>query len=230
VLASTAAEAVPALPLLAQVFGWSAGTVGIAIGWPQAWRLWVGRRHAGLSLSSNSSTILYSLAWLLYGVASHRLVQIVTCAIGFGVASAVLAGHVWLSRPRTRSWLPLVVVGALVVLGLFVAGRGPLGIAASAATISGVLPQMLSQLRDRRRGVHSVGGVSVARWVLAAACNVLWVGYGVLAHDPLIVVNSTIIAALSATIVVLTVSSSRIEALTAECEDLTPVSLSLQPR
>lgn len=228
--AGAAAQSVPTLPLLAQLFGWAAGSVGIAVGWPQAWRLWVGRRHAGLSLSSNSFAVLYSMAWVLYGVASHRLVQIVTCLIGFGVASAVLAGHVVLSRPRTRSWLPVVLGGGLLVFALFVAGRTPLGVAASAATITGVVPQALSLLSDRRRGVHSVAGVSVARWILAASCNVLWLGYGLLVHDPLIAVNSTIIGTVCAAIVVLTVSSARIELLAAEPKDLSTAALSCSPR
>jgi uncharacterized protein with PQ loop repeat len=230
VLVSAAAEAAPTMPLLAAALGWSAGSVGIAVGWPQAWRLWVGRRHAGLSLSSNVLAVLYSMAWLLYGVASHRLVQVVTCLIGFCVASAVLAGHVWLSHPRTSAWLPLLLGGALFILVLFAAGRRPLGLTASAATISGVLPQVVSQLRERRRGIHSVSGVSIARWVLAATCNVLWMGYGLLVHDPLIVINSTIVGILCASIVGLTASSARIESLMDEAQDLSAAALSCTPR
>lgn len=212
-LSGTAAAAVPAIPLAAQIFGWSAGSVGIAVGWPQAWRLWVGRRHVGLSLSSNVIAVLFSTAWLLYGVASHRAVQIVTSLIGLCVATAVLAGHVRLSHPRTRVWLPLWLVGTAVFFGFFVAGRAPLGLAASAATIGGVLPQLLALVLARRRGLHDVGGVAVARWVLSCICNVLWLGYGVLVHDWLIVANSAIIGMLGIAIVALTTSSARHERL-----------------
>ncbi|MEP7055266.1 MAG: SemiSWEET family transporter [Actinomycetota bacterium] len=230
-LASSAAHTATSLPVLAQVFGWTAGSVGISVGWPQAWRLWVGRRHAGLSLSSNVLTVLYSMAWLLYGVASHHFVQIVTCAVGFGVATAVLVGHVRLSRPGTRSWLPLLALSSVLVFALFAAGRKPLGVAASLATISGVVPQVISLVSDRRRGVHSVGGVSIARWVLSVICNVLWCGYGLLVHDALIAVNSTIIGVLCAAIVVLTASSARIELLTTEAaEELSAAALSCAPR
>ncbi|MEO6712642.1 MAG: hypothetical protein ABIM89_04340, partial [Mycobacteriales bacterium] len=67
---SAAAEAAPTIPVAAAVFGWAAGTIGIGVGWPQAWRLWVGRKDAGLSLSSNVFTVLFATAWLLYGFAS----------------------------------------------------------------------------------------------------------------------------------------------------------------
>lgn len=227
---SAAAEGAPTMSLLAAAFGWSAGGVGIAVGWPQAWRLWVGRKHAGLSLSSNVLAVLYSLAWLLYGVASHRLVQAVTCLIGFCVASAVLAGHVRLSHPRAKSWLPTLAFGGTLIVVLFVAGRTPLGVAASVATVSGVLPQVVSLMRERRRGIHSVSGVSIARWILAAACNGLWIGYGVLVHDPLIVINSTLIGLMCTAIVVMTASSARIESLTDEAHELSAALLSCTPR
>ena len=187
--------------------------MGIAVGWPQAWRLWVGRRHAGLSLSSNLLTVLYATAWVLYGVASHSAVQIITCLIGLGVAVAVLAGHLRLSRPALRSWLPGWIAGTAALGALFLMGRGPLGLTASAATVSGVLPQLVTLARARKRGRYDVGGVSVARWVLSASCNVLWIGYGLAAHDGLIVANSVIIALLGAAIVALTTSAARKELL-----------------
>jgi uncharacterized protein with PQ loop repeat len=229
VFLSAAVTAVPTSPL-AQVFGWTAGSIGIAVGWPQAWRLWVGRRHAGLSLTSNVLAVLYSTAWMLYGVACHAVVQIVTCSIGFGVASTVLVGHLRLSRPRARDWLPLWLLGMVFIVALFFAGRDPLGVTASAATIGGVLPQVVTLVRARRRGVHSVGGVSVARWVLAAACNVLWMSYGVLVHNPLIVVNSMIVGTLSVAIVILTSSSARLELLGIKTSELAAASLSCSSR
>lgn len=229
-LAASAVAVVPELSTAAQVFGWSAGAVGISIGWPQAWRLWVGRKHAGLSLTSNVLALLYSTAWLLYGVASQRTVQVVTCLIGMSVATAVLVGHLRLSKPRTRSWLPLWVVGTAVVFALFAAGRGPLGLAASAATISGIFPQLVSLVRDRSRGLYDVGGISVARWVLASACNVLWASYGVLVGDLLIVANSGIVFALCVGIVVVTTRSARDEQAWIDARELESLPLSAAGR
>lgn len=195
----------------AQIFGWTAGALGVSVGWPQAWRLWIGRRHAGLSLSSNVLTVLFSTAWMLYGVAASRLVLVVTGALGLTVATAVLLGHLRLGRPRLRTWLPWWALGTAAIGVLFMAGPRPLGVAASALTISGVLPQVVSLLRDRRRGIFAVSGVSVARWVLSSGCNILWICYGILMRDYIVVVNSTVIGLLGFAIIGLTVSAARQE-------------------
>jgi len=194
-----------AIPPLAEVFGWLAGGIGIATGWPQVWRLWVGRRHEGLSLTANVLGVLYATAWLLYGIASHSFVQIATTTLGVVVLSVILFGHLRLTRPALREWLPVLVVG-LVVLGvMFTAGARPLGITASIATISGVAPQvvLLGRARARTAGRVDAAGVSRPRWVMSCAANLLWVGYGLLVHDPVIFLNSTVIAVFGAAIVVL---------------------------
>jgi uncharacterized protein with PQ loop repeat len=181
--------------------GLIAGGVGVCTSWPQVWRLWVGREHAGLALSTNVMAVLYGVAWLLYGVLCHSEVQVLTSAVGLVGASAVLAGHLLRARVGARGWLPGFALGVVVVIGACAAGRATLGVAASAATIAGVVPQVLAlvtQSHDR-----SARGVSRARWALAVACNTLWVGYGAIVGDRLIVVNSLVIAALAGSIVVL---------------------------
>lgn len=212
-LTATTTTAAPQVSSIADVFAWTAGGIGIFVGLPQAWRLWVGRRHAGLSLTSNTLAVLYSVAWLLYGVASHRSAMVVTSSIGLGVASTILLGHIRLGRPPTREWLPLCVTGLALAAALFVAGRGPLGLAASAATITGVTPQLVVLVREHRQRIYAVGGVSIARWSLSVTCNLLWATYGFLVHDPLIVGNSAIIAALSGGIVLFTMNAAREEML-----------------
>lgn len=206
---SAAVSAAPQFSGATQVLGWTAGSIGIVVGMPQAWRLWVERRHVGLSLPSNVLAVLYSTAWLLYGVASRRMVLIATCLVGLCVATAVLAGHLRLSRPPARRWFPGWLVGTAVIGALFLAGREPLGVAASAATISGVAPQLVSLVRRRRRGLNDVSGISVARWVLSSCCNALWFGYGLLIGDRLIMANSSVIALLGVGIIAVTVSAQR---------------------
>lgn len=200
---SVAAPARAAVPAIAEACGWAAGLIGVVTGWPQAWRIWVGRRHAGLSLSSNVLGVLYASAWLLYGVASHSFVQVATNLLGVSVLSLVLIGHVVLSRAALRQWLPLLVAGLSVIFAVFLVGARPLGITASIATISGVAPQVVLLARARRAGIADVAGVSRSRWALACACNLLWIGYGVIVGDPVIMANSTVIAAFAAAIVVL---------------------------
>ncbi len=192
----------PAVPAVADAFGWVAGAIGIATGWPQVLRLWVGRRHEGLSLTANVLGVLYATAWLLYGVANHSTVQVVTNILGVTGLAAILAGHLVLARSSLRQWLPLLVVG-LVVLGLvFSLGARPLGITASIATISGVAPQVVVLARARRLGISDNAGVSRTRWRLSCVANLLWVSYGLIVGDPVIIVNSAVIAAFGAAIVI----------------------------
>lgn len=178
-----------------------AGAIGVCTSWPQAWRLWIGRRHAGLSLSTNAMGVLYGVAWLLYGFLCHRAVQIATSVAGLAGATAVLVGHLVRARVSPRSWLPSFVFGLVVVALMFGAGRTTLGVTASVATIAGVVPQVLALVADSGR--RDATGVSRARWGLAVGCNLLWVGYGVIVGDRVIMVNSLIIAALATSIVAL---------------------------
>jgi uncharacterized protein with PQ loop repeat len=193
----------PVVPPLAELCGWLAGSIGIVTGWPQAWRLWSGRRHEGLSLTSNVLGVLYATAWLLYGVATHSFVQVATNILGVAGLGVILVGHIVLAKASVRRWLPLLLVGLLVLGAVFLVGARPLGITASIATISGVLPQVVLLARDRLAGKSDAAGVSRIRWRMSCAANLLWVSYGLLAHDPVIVINSAIIAAFGAAIVTL---------------------------
>lgn len=201
--AGHAAAARPAVPPVADALGWAAGAIGIGTGWPQAWRLWAGRRHEGLSLTSNVLGVLYGTAWLLYGVASHSVVQVGTSVLGLVGLLVVLGGHLTLARPALRTWLPLLTAGLAVLFTVSAAGARPLGLTASAATISGVLPQAVCLARARRASAFDASGVSRSRWALSCAANLLWVSYGLIVGDPVIIGNSAVIAALGAAIVVL---------------------------
>jgi hypothetical protein len=87
----------------------------------------------------------------------------------------------------------------------FSLGAGPLGITAAAATITGVAPQVVLLARGRLAGRVEAAGVSRSRWAMSAAANALWTGYGALVHDPVIFLNSLVIAAFGAAIVCLAV-------------------------
>lgn len=201
---AAAAASPAAIPVAAQLCGWAGGAVGVVTGWPQAWRLWVRRRHLGLSLSSNVLTVLFSIAWLAYGVASERMVQVVPALMGLTTAVLVLAGHIRLSRPRVGEWLPTLAGGTALLAAVWaVFGRGPLGVMASALTISGVVPQVALLVRGRRKGHFDASGVARSRWVLSMVCNGFWFGFGVLVGDLVVIANTTIISALSLAIVVL---------------------------
>jgi uncharacterized protein with PQ loop repeat len=203
VLTAAIVTSTHSVPPLANICGLAAGCIGVSMTWPQAWRLWVGRRHAGLSLTANTVGVLYTVGWLLYGIASHSAVQIASCLLGLLGGVAILVGHLVLSRPPVKHWLPLLVAG-LVALGLVATlGRTTMGLVASAATITGVVPQVVHLVRARRAGRTDARGVSRLRWLLSAACNGLWVVYGVMVGDVVIIGNSTTIATLAVLVVVL---------------------------
>jgi uncharacterized protein with PQ loop repeat len=197
--ATTSYHHVVAAP--ATACGVIAGSIGVFTSWPQAWRLWVGRRHAGLSLSTNLMGVLYGVAWLLYGFLCHSAVQVATSVAGLAGATAVLTGHLLRARVSPRAWLPSFALGLLVVAVMFAGGRTVLGLTASVATIAGVVPQLLALTTPSGR--RDASGVSRSRWGLSVACNLLWVGYGAIVGDELILVNSVVIAALASSIVLL---------------------------
>jgi uncharacterized protein with PQ loop repeat len=202
-IAAALAPAHHGVPPVANLCGLLAGCIGISTSWPQVWRLWVGRRHAGLSLTANVLGVLYTIGWLLYGIASHSAVQIATTMVGLVGGVLILAGHVRLSRPRPTAWVPLLLAG-LTGLGLAASmGRTTIGLVASASTITGVLPQVVLLARARRAGVINAQGVSRLRWLLAATCNGSWVVYGLIVGDVVIFGNSAIIAALALSVVAL---------------------------
>lgn len=191
------------VPALAELAGWLAGGIGIVTGWPQAWRLWVGRRHEGLSLTSNVLGVLYATAWLLYGVAQHSTVQVVTNIVGLAVLVSILVAHISLSRATAQQWLPLLVAGLAMLATMYEVGARPLGLTAAVATIVGVAPQVVLLARARSATGGDASGVSRPRWMMSCVANLLWVAYGTLAHDPVIFFNSMIIAAFGAAIVYL---------------------------
>ena len=197
------------IPLPANVCGTVAGAVGVCTSWPQAWRLWVRRQHTGLSLSTNVMGLLNPVAWLLYGVLSHSTVQVLTSLVGMTGALAILAGHLRRARIGLRSWLPFFVTG-LAVIGLALSGgRMVLGLLAAVATVVGIVPQLVVLAKRRANGSLDARGVSRARWLLSASGNSLWVVYGVIVHDQLIAVNSTIIGLLAMTIATLATTAAK---------------------
>jgi hypothetical protein len=147
---------------------------------------------------------LTPLAWMVYGVASKSPPQAVMNGIATVASTFVLAGLVILGRPRLSRWLPLTVVGVLVI-GLAVAlDRNVVGGIASAMTIGMAVPQIVLLLGQRRAGRLDASGVSRLRWVMSALCNVGWMTYGALVGDVPIGGTSTVIVTLSTTVLLLT--------------------------
>jgi hypothetical protein len=62
--AALAAYPVNAAPLWVDALASVAGGVGIASQWPQVWRLWRSRQHAGLSTLSCVLNLLTPFCWI----------------------------------------------------------------------------------------------------------------------------------------------------------------------
>jgi uncharacterized protein with PQ loop repeat len=194
----------------AEVFAWAGGGFGVLLSWPQAWRLWVDREHAGLSLSASVLGFVAPVAWVAYGVAQRSLPQIVTNLLVVLGGAAVLAGQVRRARPDTRRWLPLTVASLTLTLGLFAyAPAATVGWLAGLVTLASTLPQVVLLLRARMRGPVDARGVARARWVLSLSCNSAWLVYGVLRGDVVIATTALVIALLSAAVLVLLAGATK---------------------
>ena len=189
--------------------GWLAGAIGIGTGWPQAWRLWAGRRHEGLSLSSNVLGVLYCTAWLLYGVANHSVVQVATNVLGLVGLVAILAGHLTLARPLCGSGCRCWWAGSWCCSPSSSLGARPLGLDRVGRDHQWRAAAGGSLAMARRAGDYDASGVSRTRWRLSCAANLLWVSYGLIVGDPVIIGNSSVIAVLGAAIVVLAAAPGR---------------------
>lgn len=191
--------------VVAEVFGWIGGMCGAAAAWPQAWRLWVGRKFQGLSPAAGVLAVFYGVGWTGYGLWTQSPAQIATNGIALTAAVAVLAGHVRLGQLAARQWLPLLVVtlGGLAVVGL-VGGGTAAGSVVGASIVFAIGAQVVSLIRQRRRGDHDVRGVSRPRWWLSAFCNVMWMCFGVLALDWVVLITSSTSVLLCAAVLALT--------------------------
>jgi uncharacterized protein with PQ loop repeat len=201
----TQAAAETTVTAIADTFAWGGGAFGVLLSWPQAWRLWVQRQHAGLSLAASVLGFITPVAWVTYGVAQRSAPQIVTNLLVVLGAAAILAGQVHRARPAAREWIPLTLAGMAVTFGLFAYGAAAaVGSLAGVVTCAGILPQVVVLARERLRGVLDARGVARARWVFGVLCNLCWLVYGVLVGDAVIVTTAALVALLSAVVIALT--------------------------
>ncbi|WP_412543375.1 SemiSWEET family transporter [Longispora sp. K20-0274] len=197
-----------------EVFGWVGGSVGAAVVWPQVWRLWVGRHHEGLSLSSSTLGVLYIAGWFAYGLTQHSPSMIVCNGVALLAAVAVLVGQLWLARPKAVGWLPLLTLGGAFLGATVAFGNDKVvGWTMAVATIGSIVVQVAAMVRQRISGDLDVRGVSRPRWWLGVFCNAMWVGYGVLAGDPVMLVSPGVGCLLSLVVLGLTIQPARASAV-----------------
>lgn len=188
-----------------EIFGWLGGSAGAILLYPQVWRLWVGRQHNGLSVQANAISALYSFGWVAYGVSQDSLSMVVTNANALVGMLLILVGNVWLAQPPLRRWLPVLLTGLAVLIGVRVfLGAAAMGSIVAAGAIISISTQVLHLVRQRRRGDYDMSGVSRLRWGLGAYCNAMWVIYALIGWDMVMLVPAAVNSVLSATVLLLT--------------------------
>lgn len=196
-------------PLWVNLLGGAAGTIGVLTQWPQVWRLWYSGKYAGLSTLSCALGVIGGLSWLTYGIGRGSSVQIFCNVLGTLGAAAVLAGVIVRAKPEARRWVPPLVVGVLVIIGIrTLGGVHAIGTFAAVVTMSVVGPQVFVLAKGRLAGDLDATGVSKARWLLAVICNCGWVSYAYLTGDPNIGTASGSMVVLATAVLVLCSSAS----------------------
>lgn len=167
-----------------------------AFKWPQAWKARLPGLTQGVSRRGSIYGLVAALLWIGYGI-DRGDSAVVTANISVAVASILVVVALRRDGALVLGALATAVVGAAsLVAGLsLVSGLG-LGLVAIALTISGMAAQTWVVLR---RGA-SVDGVSTATFALLTAVALLWIGYGMLRGDPLVVLPNLVMAPCAATV------------------------------
>lgn len=156
---------------------------------------------AGVSLPSWLLLTISALMWLVYGIQTQTMPNVVG-----NIAAVIAAGLVVAALVRSKRDVPLwfglpIVLGAVVVCGLLLLLIPAAAIAAvgTLVAIASRYPQVLGSWSAMRN--RELTNVSRRTWAICVAGGLLWVGYGVLAADtPVLIVN--LILALSGLLII----------------------------
>ncbi|WP_104525263.1 SemiSWEET transporter [Blastococcus atacamensis] len=189
---------------MSAALGVVASTVSIALVWPQLWLSCRHRRTVGMSPTGTWLAVALNVCWLVFGILTGDLAQIVTNAV-VGAANTALLGALLLTQPALRARAALLrTASGAVCLMAFAAGSaavvvvlgadpavlaGPLGATASLVGAAACLPQPLSLLRDR---TQDVSGLSPSRWVLGAGSSAAWTAYGLALGQPAVWLSAAV--------------------------------------
>jgi len=180
---------VTALDLL----GWAAVVVGTSIGMPQLVRLARTRRVDGLSLFAWRSILVANIAWAAHGVRLGAVPMIVTNS--FGLCSTIPILYLLAKRFR-RNLLVMALPSVLVAVAMIAVdrtmGSAAYGVVAIALATFANIGQSVQLVRARH-----VGGVSPLFVTLAVLNQLLWVGWGLLAHDAGTIMTASVVACLA---------------------------------
>jgi uncharacterized protein with PQ loop repeat len=158
--------------------------------WPQVRRLVRTRDPNGISVLGALWAMSGFTLWSAYGIDRHALPILIANAqalVGFAIVLALRLR--WGAPVGMRGFRLLVGLGAVVVVVVgATAPAAAVGIAALSVGATSYLPQTYVALR-----APDVAGVSATTYVLLAISSSLWILYGVLRRDALIVAPNLLI-------------------------------------
>lgn len=154
---------------------WLASTVWAV---PQLVRVLRTRSVAGVSAVSQVLALAGTAGFGAYGLLTGSLALVASRPLTL-VSSTMVLWLVVRADPSRRG--PVLVAGAVAAAGMVSVVVSPEWLAAWCSVLV-VLPVVPQALEVRRS--DDVAGVSVATWVLAAATDALWAGYGLVDGRP----------------------------------------------
>ena len=187
-------------------------TLGVVMVVPQVVRILRHPHLGGVSPVSWSLTALCCLVWLTYGVRTWTVPQIPgNVLLVAGAVLVVLLVPSPVSRAR-RAAVLAAVAGLLVAAALAMPARD-VGYLAFCVGLFSAWPQVAESVATWRAGLRS--GVSVPTWVLKAASQLCWMGYGLGAHDLPVLVSCSVALSTSVLLVGLESTAARRAAVVA---------------
>lgn len=141
----------------------------------------------GLSASYVALTVASSAYWLLYGIQTAALVQILVNGLwllGYSIVIWVML------RARQTSWISVCNTILALVITLALAMFGKPSLVASIATVFAIVSRIPQTMESYRRpGGRSV---SIPSFVIQTLSSVLWIIYGLLILDGFVVFSSVL--------------------------------------
>ena len=151
---------------------------GLARAWPQVAHIIVRPEVHGVSSLTWLLSLCSFISWLAIGIVEHIVPTIAFNSLaGIGAATVLV---LLVQRGHLDAWLALLVIATtacanLAVLVAFGAvGTSMFGVSLAVIT---VIPQLVKVFR------HSTAGVSPASWWLSLTASVLWILYGTLIDE-----------------------------------------------
>ncbi|MEO1055518.1 MAG: PQ-loop domain-containing transporter [Actinomycetota bacterium] len=170
-----------------------ANVIGAMMAAPQFIRLYRTRITDGISAEWVAMSLALNAWWAIYAIAQGLWlvlpVSVISAVLYFGIAVLFIRSR----RLATRFAITLVVIGAVPLPVLAVAGWSAAGVVVGLGYACQLMPALLVALRSRE-----LSGIAAGTWWIATGEALLWLVYGVGVGDLALAVagaSGTLVAA-----------------------------------